>query len=96
MTGTLQILLPHRALEGILLPPVKEKLGPGPHGGDVKVMWDSDNETEVDLARAQFDAALKKGMAGFRVDKKGNKTEQIRRFDPAAEAIILAPALQGG
>lgn len=64
--------------------------------GDVKVMWDSDNEAETQSARAQFDALTKKGYAAFRVSKKGEPGERIRNFDPSAEAIILAPAIQGG
>jgi hypothetical protein len=100
MTGTLQILLPYRALErDVITPAVKEKLtaaGTPPTGGDVKVVWDSENADEVELARVQFDRALAKGMAAFRVTRKGEKGEQIRRFDPEAEAIIMAPALRGG
>jgi hypothetical protein len=99
MTGTLQILLPYRALVDVLTPEVDAKLtaaGTPPTGGDVKVVWDSEVADEVELARGQFDKALSKGMAAFRVTRKGDKGEQIRKFDPDAEAIIVAPALRGG
>ncbi len=98
MTGTLQILLPARVAKGagLLLPETEEKLGPDLVGGDVKMLWDSERPDEVDLARRQFSAALTKGMAAFKVTRKGEKGERITQFDPEAEAIILAPALQGG
>jgi hypothetical protein len=64
--------------------------------GDLKVMWDSDKEDEVDAARSQFDALLKKGYAAFKVDKKGGQGEQIKKFDPTAEKLIMVPALAGG
>lgn len=64
--------------------------------GDTKVTWDHSKPEEVDAARATFDALRKKGYAAFSVSKDGSKGEQIRTFDPAAERIILAPALVGG
>jgi hypothetical protein len=64
--------------------------------GDLKVIWDADNQEEVDAARAQFDALLKKGYFAYRVGEKGKKAEQIKKFDPEAEKIILSPAVQGG
>lgn len=64
--------------------------------GDLKVIWDSDKQAEVDAAEAQFDALIKKGYIAYRVDKKGEKAGKITKFDPEAEKIILAPMLQGG
>lgn len=64
--------------------------------GDYKVTWDPDDDTDVDMARASFNAAKKKGLVAFKVKKDGSKGERIREFDPEAEAIIMAPALQGG
>ena len=64
--------------------------------GDLKVIWDKDNQTEVDAAEEQFDSLLKKGYIAYTVDKKGEKAKQIRKFDADAEKIILAPMLQGG
>lgn len=66
------------------------------HTGDIKLIWDSDKEDEVELARQQFKAAKKKGYAAFSVNKKGDKGEVIYDFDPNAERIIMAPQLQGG
>jgi type IV secretory pathway VirJ component len=64
--------------------------------GDTKVIWDSENKDEVDAARAQFDALTKKGYLAFKVDKKGEKSEAMRRFDPEAEKIILSPPMTPG
>jgi hypothetical protein len=65
--------------------------------GDTRIMWDKGNPDEVASARRTFDELLKKGYAAFRaVGKHGDQGEQIRRFDPEAERIILVRALQGG
>lgn len=65
--------------------------------GDTKVIWDPNNEDEVDAAKAQFKALKKKGYLAYAVKgKDGAKGEQIHEFDPEAGRIILAPALQGG
>lgn len=67
------------------------------HTGDTKLMWDSDNETEVANARRTFDEMKKKGFTAYSVyGKDGAKGEQIREFDPKAEKIILVPQMQGG
>ncbi len=47
-------------------------------------------------ARRTFDDLKRKGFAAFAVGAKGEKTTQIREFDPAAEKIIMVPALAGG
>lgn len=64
--------------------------------GDVKVIWDPDNEVEVEAARAQFDSLTGKGYMAYAVEARGRKGTQIRTFDPAVEKMILAPALVGG
>lgn len=52
--------------------------------GDTKTMWNPDNEDEVAVARATFDALKRKGFALYSVNAAGNKGEQIREFDPLA------------
>lgn len=65
--------------------------------GDTKLMWDADNKDETEAARATFDRLTGKGFVAFKAEgKDGHKGEQIRRFDPAIERIILIPAMQGG
>jgi hypothetical protein len=64
--------------------------------GDTKLVWDSAQEDEIDAARKMFDDLKKKGYAAFSVKKNGDKGEVIKKFDPEAEKIIMAPALVGG
>lgn len=65
--------------------------------GDVKQIWDKDNADEVAAAKETFDKLRKKGYLAYAVKgAKGEKGTQLHEFDPAAERIILAPALVGG
>ena len=64
--------------------------------GDLKVIWDSENEDEVSAARTQFESLIKKGFNAFSVDKKGEAGRKITKFDPDAEKIIMIPAIVGG
>lgn len=65
--------------------------------GDIKIIWDPEVPTEVDHARETFRKMTKeKGMAAYRVDKKGERAKLLKDFDPDAEAMILAPLVQGG
>lgn len=65
--------------------------------GDTKLMWNSDNDDEVEAARATFDKLTKKGYVAFRAEgKDGHQGEKINKFDAEAERIILIPKMQGG
>jgi len=64
--------------------------------GDQRIIWDPDNADDVAHAKETFDSWIKKGRRAFSVNKKGEKDQQIREFDPRAEKVILAPALVGG
>lgn len=64
--------------------------------GDTKVIWDVENDDEVEAAREQFDTLLDKGFNAFKVKKDGGKGRKITRFNPDAGKIIMVPALQGG
>lgn len=64
--------------------------------GDVKTIWDRTKPDEVDNARSTFDNLRKKGYLAFKVDSKGEKGEQIDKFDPAAEKMIMVPPMMGG
>lgn len=65
--------------------------------GDTKIIWDRTKRVEVDLARQAFDKAKKDGYMAYKVvGADGKKGEILHKFDPEAERIILAPALQGG
>ena len=65
--------------------------------GDTKILWDSDNEDEVEAAEEMFDKLVTNGRhAAFAVKKSGAKGERIHEFDPDAERIILVPQIVGG
>lgn len=64
--------------------------------GDTKLVWDDDNEDEVANARRTYDDLKRKGFAAFAVGAKGERAAQVREFDPAAEKLIMVPALAGG
>ena len=64
--------------------------------GDLKIVWDKNNEIEVEMAEKQFNDAMKKKFAAFSVKAKGKKDVKITEFDPDAEKIILVPPIVGG
>lgn len=65
--------------------------------GDVRQMWDRNNKDEVEAARRQFEELAGKGFLAYKAEgKDGHQGEQIRRFDPKAERIILVRPLVGG
>lgn len=66
-----------------------------PKKGDVKIVWDSDNEDEVALAEKQFKEAQKKKFTAYAVKGKGKKGEKLEEFDPDLERIIMVPPAVG-
>ncbi len=46
--------------------------------GDTKVIWDPDNEDEVEAAQEQFDSLTEKGFTAFSVKKDGEKGRSIK------------------
>ena len=64
--------------------------------GDTKVIWDVENEDEVEAAEAQFDALMDKGFSAFKVKKNGDPGVQIRKFKADAGKIIMVPPVTGG
>jgi len=65
--------------------------------GDQRVMWDADQREEVEAARATFDKLTKAGYMAYKAEgAKGEQGQQIRKFDPQAERIILVKPHQGG
>ena len=64
--------------------------------GDTKLIWNEDNDVEVEAARTMFNSLKKKGYVGYSVDKKGETGTLLTEFDPAAEKIIMAPQMKGG
>jgi hypothetical protein len=64
--------------------------------GDIKTIWDPENEQEVEIARKQFDRLTKDGFSIFRVNAIGKAGEKMREFDPRAEKLIAVPRIVGG
>lgn len=64
--------------------------------GDSKVIWDKNNQDEVDAAQETFKRLKKKGYTAYSVKKDGDKNEIIHDFDPAAEKLIMVPRVVGG
>lgn len=65
--------------------------------GDTRSVWNPNDVTDVDMARAAFNQAKSKGMTAFNVDpSSGEKSGQMREFDPTAGKVIFVKQLQGG
>jgi hypothetical protein len=64
--------------------------------GDTRVEWDPGVAAEVEMARAQFQAAKDKRYLIYRTDRDGNRGTLMREFDPRAERIICTPQNVGG
>lgn len=62
--------------------------------GDTKITWSTDNEAEVDAARAHFDRLRKTHVAY--VKGPDGKDVQIRTFDPRAGKITMTLPPIGG
>lgn len=64
--------------------------------GDIKTIWNPQNEDETKNARRTFDDMRKKKYLAFRVNAAGDKGEQITEFDPEAGKMIMVPPMVGG
>jgi len=65
--------------------------------GDWKLLWDPNDKTETRAAEEAFNNLRKKGYLAFKAAKNWKKEgTQIRKFDPKAERILMAPPLRGG
>lgn len=63
--------------------------------GDVKITWDPKNKEEVASAQKAFDDLIAKGHLAYDTsDEKDLKA--IKKFDPKAGEIFIAPPLTGG
>ncbi len=66
--------------------------------GDSRVVWNKDEPDSIAVAQAAFDAAIAKGYWAYSVkaDDPNARGTQVKKFDPKAEALILAPRMAGG
>lgn len=64
--------------------------------GHTRHIWSADNQAEVEAARTLYSSLTGNGYRAFRVKKDGEEGDRMDVFDPAAEKMILVPALRGG
>lgn len=64
--------------------------------GDTKLIWNADDENEVENAKRTFDDLKEKGYGAYGVKKDGEKGMMLHEFDPEVEKMIMAPPLRGG
>jgi hypothetical protein len=69
------------------------KLGPS---GDTKIIWDSDQKAEIEVARNAFNKLKEEGYFAYEVKSDGDKGIVIDEFDREAEKIIMALPMRGG
>src|SRR5215216_2889653 len=77
--------------------------GVEPQPGDTKILWDADNEVEVEAAKATFDkltsprgGTRRRMYYAYKTNAQGEATDRVREFDPNIEAMVLIPQLAGG
>lgn len=64
--------------------------------GDQRITWNARDTDEVLAARKTFEDLTAKGFVAWDVTEGGGKGERMRRFDPDAQKVILAPPQAGG
>ena len=65
--------------------------------GDSVIKWNLNQPKTVEEAKKAFDKQFnKKNVKAWSVDDKGNKSKELKAFDPHAEQIILTPELVAG
>lgn len=64
--------------------------------GHTRVTWNKNVPTEVAIAKAAYEQAVKGGAQGFSVRSDGSQGRRLDSFDPNAEEIMMVPRLQGG
>jgi hypothetical protein len=58
--------------------------------GDKRIVWDSNDFSEIVDAKAMFDKLIEEGMIPYRVDPSGKRTPEVMtQFDPVAEEVVL-------
>lgn len=89
--GVMQILTSYKKEEILSKFPSSMK-----RAGDSKIIFDPENDDEVDIAREQFDALIKKKFTAYAVKKDGKKGKKVTKFDPDAGRYIFVPPIVGG
>ena len=65
--------------------------------GDLKIIWDPNNQEEVAAARKAFDELRAKKYMAWDVKEKGKKGDnEVKAFNPELEKMIMTPPVQKG
>jgi hypothetical protein len=64
--------------------------------GDKRIMWNSNDDTEVTEAAKVFAEFKARGYLAYKTDGKGQRGSVIDKFDASAERIIMQPQMVGG
>ena len=64
--------------------------------GHTTVNWDPDDSDSIKVARDTFNEMTGKGYRAFEVKSADVPGKPMKKFDPAAEKMILVPHLVGG
>ena len=65
-------------------------------GGDREIPWDPEDREQLADARFVFETLVRAGYQAYRLEEDGRTGEFVRRFQPEAYEIVLAPRFQGG
>jgi hypothetical protein len=65
-------------------------------GGDTEIPWDPEDREQLDDARFVFETLLREGYHAYSLEENGRTGEVLRRFEPEAHEIVLAPRFRGG
>lgn len=63
--------------------------------GDTVLEWNPKDAESVAEVKAEFDGLTSSGFLAFRVDSP-TEGEQIKKFDPDAQTVIMSIPLMGG
>jgi hypothetical protein len=65
--------------------------------GDTVLKWNLNQPKTVEEAKKKFNEQFKKkGVKAWSADDSGQKTKELKEFDPHAEHIIMTPELVPG
>lgn len=65
--------------------------------GDHKIIWDPENESEVEVARMSYDKLInEENYIAYKVDKKGEPAKKAKKFNPKWGRLIMVPPIGGG
>jgi len=89
--GQMRFLTSYKMLELDNLPPHMRR------AGDTKINWDPDSKEDCELAKENFNSAIKKGYKIYKVGKDGKpKGSPVDKFSKKEALYIVVPSVAGG